>query len=292
MLTGNTIRTVAIWRIEDDNACKICQSLDGEMEDDWPEEQKLGPTAHPSCYHKDVDVLTVEGWKNIREVKKGMTCLSLNLKTHEIEPAKVIAETSNYEETIQELKTNDFYLQVTNDHNMVFQTSEMRLGNGPLGGQYKIAPLSKMNKAGRIPRTGAWTAPDHPNYDDWEYAFMGWYLSEGNCHKRYKSCHTIKITQGKGQGRQDIESVLLESGLQFSKMPDYFQVSAKDDLIKRWGIVPEDHSYQKSIPDWIRNSSSRQIDIFLGAYCSGDGTLMKGGFEGSKKTTYRVYICL
>ena len=49
VLTGNTIRTVAVWRIEDDNACKICKPLDGVMEDFWPEEQKLGPTAHPSC---------------------------------------------------------------------------------------------------------------------------------------------------------------------------------------------------------------------------------------------------
>ena len=255
-------------------------------------DKKLVP--HPidmTCFDDKTEVLTDDGWKLFKDCDFSDQ-LATRKATGEIEfqhPVSFIQKVfdgnmillTNRRKTIECLVTPDHDVLRSDRHNK--KVFKQKAGS--------------LTDKGFIPRTGFWNPqigkevfvlPEyHKEWDfkgpggwqicrkvfhlpsleislsDWA-SFMGWYLSEGSCgnHK-----HQVTISQTKYQ--DEVESVLRRLPFAFSKNEKGFLIDSPQlaKYLHQFGLC-----YEKSVPDYIKNSSKIVIDSFLKTFSLGDGS--------------------
>ncbi len=119
-------------------------------------------------------------------------------------------------------------------------------------------------------------------FDIWA-EFMGWYLSEGCCIKnritivQYKKTHPTYF--------EEIKSVITKMGYKYNidnkETHIIFNSIQLGSYLKQFGL-----SSEKYIPDEIKNSSQRQINIFLDSLFKGDGCFIKGSYSKGYKNKW------
>ena len=268
--------------------CKICKPYDGMIFDRNDEKRPIiprlesggwtaRPFTHPNCYSNDTEVYTDQGWKLFKDLDKTEKVLSLNPDNEDLEWIKPIDYVSFKSEKMIHFKNKWNDILVTPEHNMVIRGWK---------GKIKLKPANEC-KTQVIPRSSKWIGNDVKTVkiDDLEIEvktfckFMGYYLSEGSVTHRHKNSEQIAIAQYKTGQLQtmfdDISSIPLK--INMGKTQIYINNASFGLYLQQFG-----KSYQKFVPDIIKEMNSDLIKVFLDAYLFGDGHIrkVKSKFKG------------
>lgn len=244
----------------------ICDELKGKYPKDF-----VFTGWHPLCYDKDSEVLTNRGWLHFCDVDEKDLIFSLN-------PTNKMTEWSAINKLMQwrhRGKMVHFYNRsldclVTPDHPMVFLSksggnirkmaaSEYRQGVGPIyrSSDYDTKDISRID-------IGKLSFPF-----DVFCEFMGYWLSDGS------ACRSGQISiaqQDTSPVKNKIIDCIRSMGLQPHRGINAITVYNTElcSYLKKFGKCVE-----KYIPMEIKESSRKQIRIFLDAFISCDGHIKK-----------------
>lgn len=233
----------------------------------------------PACFDSDTDVMTNEGWKNWKIVNGSEKFLSVNPITKDLSwetASKLIKE--DYVGDMVYLHNNTFNLMTTPDHNHVINKYS-KIKN------YNFYKYDQLLDTHCLIRAGFKWNGSNPDFKeignlkipfDIYCKFMGWYLSEGSCFqkKNRPNLHAITIAQMK---QENISEILNLLELFFGKKP----FSGKKDhglyIDNELGkfFTQFGHSYDKFVPEDIKNSTVNNINHFLTSFNKGDGSVRK-----------------
>jgi len=265
----------------------------------------IGPR---SCFSEDTEVLTKEGFKFFKDLKKEDEILTLNKEGFmEYHPPEEIIRQRYIGELI-EFKNSKIDLQVTPNHNMYarirddnrlekfklikafesirWDRAEM-LNSADWNGQEKeffYLPQIKNSKSGNVEKI---------KMDDW-LEFFGYYITEGCVYlrkrkkrvnnKEYDSIdYTVLIAQDRKNviGWNKINSCLKRLHFNFFDSDDHqFRICNKQlaDYLIQFG-----KSKEKFVPPELKNLSKRQLKILFNAMMLGDGSKSGKAFYTSSK---------
>jgi len=249
----------------------------------------LGPTV--GCFTADTEILTQNGWKSIADVAEGELVLSMN-------PLTYYADWFPVKKTIKQLwsrplihwKGYSIDILVTDNHNMVgwispdYKKKEL---------SFRLASQIPLQSHFSIPRTAKWkgktpqffeipiVGDDNLNphskilppipIDKW-VKFMGLFLSEGWINKKAKAQYRIGISQ---KSNNEIMSEVLNS-LPLSWTREKTSWTTMSEHLGRY-LIQFGKSYQKYIPQEIKELSPELLNLFLDFYTLGDGIFLKNG---------------
>lgn len=252
----------------------------------------IGPfTGEMGCYDKKTEVLTDSGWKFFKDVSKKDGLCTLNPSNNAIEfnkPQEII-KFKHHKELIS-IKNRTLDIQVTPDHNMYLCSQNDFRGKKY---NFKFISAKDMEYQSVIKRTGAWKGVEEKYFilpylekkhyegekivshliseksilmDDW-LAFLGIWISDGSFSK-YQVC----VCQKTEEKSRKIKKMLKRLPFDFKENKNIFYTYDKQlvDYLNKFR-----KSFEKYVPDFIKNLSKRQIEIFLNWYCLGDGTIMR-----------------
>jgi len=255
----------------------------------------LGPsTGEMGCYDDQTEVLTDNGWKLFKDLKKEKIC-TLNPETEEIEFHKpeLLVSFSHHKKLVS-VKNQTLDIAVTLDHNMYVSTQHNARNKK---NKFELIKAKDLQYQSLIKRTGNWTGITQKNFilpatelghyegkqvmfhktkeiqipmDEW-ISFMGIWLSDG-CASNNK----ISVCQKIPEKTKKIEALLSELPFEFSKRENEFYAYSKQlgSFLEEFGKAPE-----KFVPDFIKKLDKKQIDLFLEWFALGDATKMKGGYR-------------
>ena len=272
--------------IDDERTTPICRALNGTtLPADDPFWKKYTPPLHFNCYSEDTEVLTKEGWKLFKDVNGNESFVSINPETHEIEYVPAIRKIAYpYKGKMIHLKARNFDLLVTPDHNMAYISSwkyKDRKKKGEIP-KIELREAKTLADSDVIPRTGKWKGVERESikigdlvFDTYYFMkFMGWYLSEGSITKKSKNYWHIKISQEKENYIPEILeicTVLFEPYFKIYRWAGGVFIAGTNKhfftYLKNLG-----RSYEKYIPEELKQLSPKYLRAFLDSFCKGDGT--------------------
>jgi len=247
-----------------------------------------------TCYDKETEVLTENGWKLFKDInfKDKLITLNPNTKTTEYHyPIEIIK--TKYEGELLHFKNKYIDLLVTPNHNMYCSISNkdyklIRADEVSKYYQYKFKKNGiyngKAEEYFELPLTLITTSDKIKNkilMDDW-LEFLGYYLSEGSCQfKQNTNSYIIKISQKKYSNKSKyklgvynkIKSCIEKIGYNYyENEKEGFYISNKQlyTYLKIFGL-----QHERYIPAFVKDLSIDQINIFINAYVDGDGVLYK-----------------
>ena len=248
---------------------------------------------------KDTEYLTSDGFKLLSDIKGDEDVYSFNLKTGRGEWAKIKSIIRyHYVGDMHQYKNSSLDLVSTPNHNHLVGKLVSGSRKPPV---YENELMDSRDMRGLKARDKMYLASDKfDGVKDEEIViggktikteyfakFMGWYLSEGHAtFRRHKikqggsRMSQICITQTKEHNFEEIREVfsntfpdrnILYTGkLRFVANLD----SSYDDLVL-W-LISLGKAVTKFIPKQIKELDSKYLEMFLGAYLSGDGHRGKG----------------
>ena len=246
---------------------------------------------HPSCYSQDTEVYTDKGWLHFEELTGEEKIFSLNPETLEADFLPYINFIKyRYQGEMQRFYNRNFDLLVTPNHNHFVRTRKWenknwriingeRLPKTEYGDVEFYRGLKWQGKNIETIKIGELELPV-----DVYCKFMGYYLSEGsvtrlrkqNKKNGYRDKWQITIAQSKTANKEKysiIEELLSEMPVKWWKTKTGF-MTTNDDLCKH--VLQFGKSYEKYVPQKIKELPSEKIKIFLDAYMLGDGSIKKG----------------
>ncbi len=229
---------------------------------------ELGPfTGEMGCYDEKTEVLTKNGWKYFKNLKRQDEIATLNPKTNQLKyhrPSKIVVY-SHHKKMIQ-IKNRTIDIFVTPEHNMWAQK------------RYKknwefIRADSMLANSPKIARTADWQGK---KYDKNKAKFLGIYLAEGSAMKNPHGGYQIVIAGVNLKKIKEIQKILDKTGLNWKRSKDGWSIYDKAlyGELARYG-----KSYEKYVPSEIKNADKESIKVFLDAYGLGDATMMRGGWR-------------
>ncbi|NCN87245.1 hypothetical protein GW932_05415, partial [archaeon] len=238
------------------------------------------------CYDKETEVLTKKGFKLFKDVIKDDLIATLNSK-EELEyqkPTKIIRQ--DYSGEMFEIKNRQVDLLVTPNHKLYVNTGDERFGKFKLktaeeikGMPYTLKKNCKWvgieKKYFYLPSINEKKNKFARKYkkekvrikmDDW-LEFLGYYLSEGWSGQNRVVVAQKVGTKTWGKMRDCFDRLGLNcKNYNCDKNLFVFQNRQLMVYLKRFG-----KSYQKFIPEEIKELSSRQLRILFNALMDGDG---------------------
>jgi hypothetical protein len=262
------------------------------------ERRALGELDHPECI-SSCDIMTYEGWRDIKTVKVGDIIPTLNtitntLEYHPIE--RVIYEP--YKGKMISITGKNIDLLVTPNHRFILNDRNGRFLEKTA---QEIFEISKTNKNPHlsiptvsdnwignntdffiIPSNNTDIAPLKLNAKAW-FSFLGFYLAEGHCTNRVSTKnYGIFITQNKGEISDEFRKILQELSPElkwneWSKGDDAIIFNTHD--IRLWTYLSNlGDKYTKYIPQDIKNASPELLQNLYDWYLNGDRSVV-GEFE-------------
>lgn len=235
-----------------------------------------GGLYHDYSYIKDMETYTNKGWKLIKDLTGSEQILSLNPETL-IPEWSGISRLHNYHHKgkMAHLKGHSFDLCVTPDHDLFIGYSGRQGKKRVL--KYKFEKAEKaIDRAKftqlRIPEWNGKTQKVPINgINESDFArLLAWYISDGCCDRNY-----IRISKIKEPHHSILAKTLLNIGFKDDKKGFVCKNSEWVNYFKQFG-----KSFEKYLPEWIKENRQDIIDIFLDAYIIGDGTKGKSKFDG------------
>jgi len=252
-----------------------------------------------SCYDDKTEILTENGWKFFKDLRKIDKVATLDSKTKELKyynPRKIMKY--NHDGAMYRVKSKQVDLLITPNHKVYFSKFGRNYKN-----KFKLDEVQNISHLNNLEfkKNAIWKGKEGKYFilpgvkhryniingkredlplkismDTW-LEFLGYYLSEGSCNKKKNNIYRIKIDQSKLKNRKKynkIRKCIKEIGYNFYENKDYFEISNKQlyTYLKRFGKC-----YQKYVPEEIKQLSSKQLKIFLDAFILGDGHIAKSG---------------
>ena len=230
-----------------------------------------------ACHDDQTEVLTEAGWKLFADLTLEDRVLSMSPETLE-------AEYTDIDRIIDKPYTGPMYryaspnrpssICVTPDHMMFGKDCHGQKG-------YKKLPATQAFAQGDfvVPKSISWKVPDVPQFeldgrvfdmDEW-LRFLGWYCSEGSIgYTASGKAYSVNISQSmlNTQNRTEILNTCIALGYTPCVYRDIIRIN--NTQLARY-LAPLGKAVVKTVPDFVRFVSARQIDIFLDAFVSGDG---------------------
>ncbi|NMB80417.1 MAG: hypothetical protein GYA14_01205, partial [Ignavibacteria bacterium] len=256
-------------------ACESCQALDGQ-----PVSEVGYPPLHPNCFDKETEVLTSEGWKYFKDITGSEKILSVNLENGQSEWVKINKKVNYlFNGKLVSYKSLNCDLVVTPDHNQVVMFREKQKGRKDAG----VWKLVKENDLSNYDFKFLGTIPNYKGnivdkikigrYEfetDSFVEFLGYYLSEGSISKPKRGHWQIKISQQKEEAKELMLKVARKLFDKIWDSKDGFYIPLLDEeLITYFRKLGK--SYDKYIPEEIKQLDKKYLKIFLDAYLIGDG---------------------
>ena len=259
----------------------ICDSMVGK----YPKTFVFGGW-HPNCYKEGTEVFTKDGWKDFRDVWYDDQIWTLNPKTKELELSNVTSRVVYpFKGNLIRFHNRSLDLQVTPDHRMIYLNKrDGRVMDDKTAREYD-------HVKGGFYRSCKWNGadPDDITIDDHSIPmklfaeFMGYYLSEGCTSRRY----AIQIAQKEGVNDEK-RKVMMQcfEQLPFKAHPRKWGFEFYDKsfylYLKQFG-----KSYEKYIPNVIKEQCGEVIQAFLDGYILGDGSIRSPkSFKGNRGTEF------
>ena len=254
------------------------------------------PPIHPRCYDKETEIYTKQGWMYFNDLVGSEKILSINPETYKIDWLPIYKLVKyKYSGEMIKYYSNNLDMQITLDHQLVYRKDwDRKIKRDKLN----FVEAQKMSKhKGSFYRTCKWTGDNEKDINIGDLIismklfciFMGYYLSEGSTTKRKnkKDCYQISIHQN-SEGLEKIYDDVKDLPVKLSKGKNKIYCFNKD-LAKY--LIKFGHSSKKYIPEEIKNTIKENIEIFLDAYCFGDGTIKKGKYwKGYKFRDQRTFF--
>lgn len=249
---------------------------------------------HPRCYSYDTAVMTNEGWKEWPNVTGNELFLSVDPVTENAEwvKAKQLIK-YQYNGKMEHFTNNNADFLVTPNHTHVVRRK--------LSGQKPVDRSIKLVDGERLPATSVSFIGAIPKWQglnpelivigsctfqtDLFVKFLAIFLSEGSfTYNKGRDRWEMRISQVKY--KQEFDNIIkqLFPNPWIGKEATYIKIEDTDliDYFKQFG-----KSWQKFIPESIKNLSTELLSVFLDYYILGDGTIAKNRpLKGGKKTTY------
>ena len=265
------------------------------------------------CYAEGHEILTDNGWKDIKDIREGEKVLSINPKTMELEYVSVIA-TKNWEYSGSMIHFDNTFIDllVTPNHKMfVYQKTNGRpikprenvgyfKNTANYIGKYFVK-ASEIKSGYVTPKTGFKWRGKNPQYfilpalktiynkqeryyppikikiEDW-VAFFGIWTAEGSVRGSKggkKTCYSISMKQKEPNARM-IRDLLKKLPFKFSESKSNGIVRFEITDKQLWSYLRNfGNSHTKFIPKEIKELSPRLLQIFLKWYLFGDGSHKK-----------------
>ncbi len=246
------------------------------------------------CFADDTEILTDQGWKLFQDLDRSESVATLNVETREIEyqiPSDYLASAFAGEMVMISNKERGIECLVTPNHG-VWRTD--RHGNGLFR-----ESADSVSDRGYIPRTGLWTGQHQAvytvpaYYSTWvsgrgvgivkehscepaEIDMVAWlrflavYLGDGSIHSEW----AVNISQNDASDKKElIAAIVNEMPFGVSRNAQGFVVNSVQltEHLRSSGLCNE-----KRIPDYVKDLTPEQIDVFLDAYRLCDGGEHKG----------------
>lgn len=246
------------------------------IEEDFEEKKFMNEGWGCNCYSSDTEVLTKRGWITFDKVTMQDEVASYEPKTGTIffeKPVKL--HWTDYEGPMVHFQNRYVDLLVTPNHKMWAARRKTddwdfyEASNCPSEFNIRQTAETTAEDWGETVIPGFAEATDVKlDSDDW-FAFLGLYLSEGHVGDRGR----IYIAQQPGYKRDLMRKILAKLPWRFVEYTRGFYTTAKLLAIS---LLPFGHSIDKFVPDYIKAASKRQINLFLDAFCLGDGDIHEG----------------
>lgn len=269
----------------------------GRKAKDW--KPTLGPV-HPFCYDDQTEVLTNEGFKFFKDLNKNEEFLSVNLETGDGEWCRAINWIDQeYKGKMILREHKSFSLMTTPNHNHVIKKKYR------YNGETKETPWHLGTEDDITKRTTSFlrTIPnwigkkieyfefDKKRYDAKLFCeFMGYFLSEGSVIDH--GTRRIHIAQSEKKYLNKMFECCEKLFSSFNKCSNYIEIRlkrGKEDELWQW-IGQFGHAHDKFIPKEIKDLSREYLEIFLKAFCLGDGSIHKGReWDGYQCKDNRIY---
>jgi hypothetical protein len=232
---------------------------------------------HPYCFDKETEVLTDEGWKLFKDLNKSEKFLSVDLKTGDAEWVKAINWIEHkYTGKMHSFKNKNFDLVTSPNHHHVIQTYSSQ--------KLRLVETVKLPKEAQfLKHIPNWIGKE-PNYkfDDKVFEsklftkFLGFFFSEGSAID-YKGRLTLHIAQSQAKYLDEIYNCCKQLFIKVYKCKDYVQVTIGNNHKELWHWLSSfGKANAKRVPIEVKESTQELIDVFLEAYCKGDGSFVKG----------------
>jgi DNA-directed RNA polymerase subunit beta' len=232
------------------------------------------------CVDEETEFLTDKGWKSILELKGSEKFCTLNPNGELIEYQE--AQSINiydHEGPMYKIANTTIDQLVTLGHKMYVKP------RNPLNSGYGLFnPKDIFGKRVRYSKSGKWFGEDlvipseiQHEIDALDFAsFMGWFLSEGNTNKTPKGYVTTihQSLEINPINYKEIVNLLKRMNLTPIEQKDRITFNSKSFY---YYLKPFGKSFQKFVPDAIKESDSEYIEAFLDAYCKGDGSINNSG---------------
>ncbi len=266
---------------------------------------ELGPsTGEMGCYDDKTEVLTKSGWRLFKEVTYSDLICTLNPASHEIEyqaPTALVSYT--HHRKLISIRNRAVDILVTPDHNMYVESQQDYKRRRD---RFRFVKAKELQSQSLVMRTGKWTGIERSTFvlpsvtvtdlrrtqsqvqetgaleipmDSW-LRFFGVWLSDGSCSRRQgdgMGSYSVAIAQKKGPQRAEIRSMLNEFPVRFRDdgVNNYYCYDKRlGEYLARFGSAPE-----KFVPEFIKELSPKQIQVFLDWFAKGDATNMVHGFR-------------
>ncbi|MEK7075762.1 MAG: LAGLIDADG family homing endonuclease, partial [Patescibacteria group bacterium] len=260
------------------------------------------------CFHPDTDILSINGWKNIKEITVGEKVLSINPINGEtcynpVTNIFVYDYNGKMFTTYRNNRTRPITrFCVTPEHKMLLQYSEV-LGRTIKNKKQNVMHFEKISDIA-LKKKGTKSVPRIFNYNYGEFIdfydipkyksdyykengkcltrfpiiswlkFLGWYLSEGNFSVKYGKKYYAYISQSSIVGRKKIEDDLKDFPVHYVKDKSGYKFNSKDLAIyvSQFGKCDD-----KFIPRDILNLHPSLLKHLFDCLISGDGHIKKNG---------------
>ena len=256
------------------------------------------PPLHPNCYSDDTEIYTKYGWQYIKDVKQDEYVLSLNPLNKDLDWCKVIHTISRHADKMYHItnKQKSFDMLVTKDHPFFVYKRVDHATNGRHMEPKWIDDIDNLNSESQFYLSSRWfrLSPQVININGVDFntqqfcKFMGYYLSEGSVVRRKRKkekydWYEIVISQSHylQEMWDDLQGLPVRK-MYLGKDKIFIKDEGLGDYLNQFG-----KSYEKSVPDVIKELSPYDIQIFLNAFRMGDGSIKKskawkdGNFEDS-----------
>lgn len=252
----------------------ICDDLKGKYPKDF-----VWTGWHPLCYSDDSEVYTDSGWKLFKDVQNTDRILSLNPDTFDLEYTNILLNFRRwYKGDMIHLYNRSLSQLVTPEHEVLhLNKSDMT--------KFKRTPAERCGTSQPIYRSSKWIGEYNPyvkvgnlQIKIEDYAeFMGYWLSDGSLGNYPE----VSIAQ-QDDNRYNIHRCMerINGKAWMGKYKVGFNVKDWYEHLKPFGKCTD-----KYVPECIKQSTPRIIEIFLKAFVSCDGYIRKPkSFIGSRGT--------
>ena len=223
---------------------------------------------HRHCYHPNMQVLTIEGWKKWSDCKKAETFLIPDPETHSLSPETLEVKKFTNTELMHTFDNQRMSYSVTSDHKMWFKQK--------YAGEFGKVKVQEMSKWGWFEPSVEYSLFDRPRtymlqdatveYDSL-FAFIGFYLGDGS----YASTNRLSFHLKKDRKKDFLLKQVSDLGIPYTISQSSTYVDAKVfyielfDEIQNWIDVTK-RAEHKSFPlDRLQElTESQAMGLFLG----------------------------